>query len=1111
MASSWHACHEKKSLPQEAYASSNKDAVACKPSSKAGNPSQGYRTAKSSRSNKSAVSIKHKECAVKLKLAQYDQQAEISRQREESEALRAQEEIDKELELEFKQLEYKKRLATQRKENIQHNLVIKQKEREVKRAEKEVKAWEEVSNAFTIDQLFESDDGTYADSELHNHPGQAQEPQQERWETRSEINRRVNDRVKNWREGNPYSDSYVNIDSYLPLPPVKPTIAAAVNPLEEAKQIMSSPRFQPSEPTYRPPPMVNNYAMYMDYPPPRPVIPKFEGDPTQYLTFTKSFKTHIGDRGLSSAACLTYLMQHCSAKVQRRLEVFQGKPDGFTRAWHTLYMNYGQPHIVASCYERELLNFPRIAPDNRDAIMDYAILLKRSLSAVEELKEFASLNSLTTLKDILSKLPSRFRYDWTEKAYQLRERTGREAGFHKLIEFIVHKSEVMNSMYGKMEWGNRTTAETKRTSATYKQKPTILSTVKAEDQSCESRSKPKISCVYCKEDHRLPDCEEFQRLSYSEKMKFVKDKRLCFLCLEGNHWTNKCAVKGGCTEPDCKNPKHHTLLHDPSRDKSNEVTQEKALEGQPVKACSSLCATNQKDTKNFLPLLATLPVKVVSGKEELCTYALLDSSSQQTFCTERLVDELKLQGPNHVMQLHAMTQTGGANSIKGKLVSFSVSSLEDHQSSIQLSQVMTVDKLPMQKCQVPGWKELNNWEHLEGLHIPELEDKSVDLLIGTDYAQASVPLESRASSQEGPVAVKTTLGWTLYGPMLKSDEMMPINLTSMHMLVTHQESTLAPHQYVEEGELKCNNSREDRNCSEERPKQEVTMKDSQETSAVASAVMTERPSANTDEQLPAVDRLIGHYSDLHRLKRGTAWMLKFGRYLLDKARRLRKPPNKQCTTEDLEGVERQLIAYEQRRCLNQVYQSLLKDNSVSRTTCPVPILRGNPTLVDGVIRMKGRLAKAPVTFGVRCPILLPFDSHLSCLIVNKYHRRCGHGSTNFTFSCLRERFWLQKGSSLMRKVIQSCLNCKRNNAKCEQQVMADLPSARLQIFDPPFTHSGVDYFGPFQVKQGRSTVKRYMCVFTCMTTRAVHLELATDMTTDCFLNACEDLLQEETE
>ena len=59
-------------------------------------------------------------------------------------------------------------------------------------------------------------------------------------------------------------------------------------------------------------------------------------------------------------------------------------------------------------------------------------------------------------------------------------------------------------------------------------------------------------------------------------------------------------------------------------------------------------------------------------------------------------------------------------------------------------------------------------------------------------------------------------------------------------------------------------------------------------------------------------------------------------------------------------------------------------------------------------------------------------------------------------------------------------------------MMADLPAARLHIFDPPFTHSGSDYFGPFHVKQGRSIVKTYWCVFTCMTTRAVHIQMAAD-------------------
>ena len=66
--------------------------------------------------------------------------------------------------------------------------------------------------------------------------------------------------------------------------------------------------------------------------------------------------------------------------------------------------------------------------------------------------------------------------------------------------------------------------------------------------------------------------------------------------------------------------------------------------------------------------------------------------------------------------------------------------------------------------------------------------------------------------------------------------------------------------------------------------------------------------------------------------------------------------------------------------------------------------------------------------------------------------------------------------------------------------MADLPAARLQIFKPPFAHTGVDYFGPFLTKRGKSHVKRYGCLFTRLTTRAVHIEMAADLTTDS-LNA----------
>jgi len=67
--------------------------------------------------------------------------------------------------------------------------------------------------------------------------------------------------------------------------------------------------------------------------------------------------------------------------------------------------------------------------------------------------------------------------------------------------------------------------------------------------------------------------------------------------------------------------------------------------------------------------------------------------------------------------------------------------------------------------------------------------------------------------------------------------------------------------------------------------------------------------------------------------------------------------------------------------------------------------------------------------------------------------------------------------------------------------MAELPSARLQVDKPPFTSVGIDYFGPYFVKQGRSMVKRFGCIFTCMTTRAVHIEIAHSLSSDSILMA----------
>ena len=80
-------------------------------------------------------------------------------------------------------------------------------------------------------------------------------------------------------------------------------------------------------------------------------------------------------------------------------------------------------------------------------------------------------------------------------------------------------------------------------------------------------------------------------------------------------------------------------------------------------------------------------------------------------------------------------------------------------------------------------------------------------------------------------------------------------------------------------------------------------------------------------------------------------------------------------------------------------------------------------------------------------------------------------------------------------------NLEENAARGEQ-IMAPLPEARSGTWLRCFAHCGVDFAGPFVVKLTREvTAKRYLCLFTCASTRAVHLEIGYSLDTASFLSA----------
>ena len=161
----------------------------------------------------------------------------------------------------------------------------------------------------------------------------------------------------------------------------------------------------------------------------------------------------------------------------------------------------------------------------------------------------------------------------------------------------------------------------------------------------------------------------------------------------------------------------------------------------------------------------------------------------------------------------------------------------------------------------------------------------------------------------------------------------------------------------------------------------------------------------------------------------------------------------------------------------------------------------DPVLLNNLLRVGGRLSKAKIPEHSYHQIILPKNHHVTKLLIEHHHELAGHSGRQHVLSLLREKYWIVRANSAVRRVLNDCVSCRRRQAKHGQQKMADLPVDRTLSSRPPFTAVGLDYFGPFFVCRGRSLVKRYGVIFTCLCIRAVHIEIAYSLETDSFIMA----------
>ncbi|XP_053395546.1 uncharacterized protein LOC128555836 [Mercenaria mercenaria] len=156
---------------------------------------------------------------------------------------------------------------------------------------------------------------------------------------------------------------------------------------------------------------------------------------------------------------------------------------------------------------------------------------------------------------------------------------------------------------------------------------------------------------------------------------------------------------------------------------------------------------------------------------------------------------------------------------------------------------------------------------------------------------------------------------------------------------------------------------------------------------------------------------------------------------------------------------------------------------------------------NGILGVGGRLQHSKMPFCLRNPVILPKESHVTNLLVRHFHNRVNHQGRGMTSNEIKANgYWIVSICSAAYRLIDRCVTCRKLRGYSQVQKMADLSKDRLDSV-PPFTYCGVDYFGPWYIREGRKDLKRYGVIFTCLCCRAVHLEVANSVTTDSFINA----------
>lgn len=235
------------------------------------------------------------------------------------------------------------------------------------------------------------------------------------------------------------------------------------------------------------------------------------------------------------------------------------------------------------------------------------------------------------------------------------------------------------------------------------------------------------------------------------------------------------------------------------------------------------------------------------------------------------------------------------------------------------------------------------------------------------------------------------------------------------------------------------------------------------------------------------------FSSWGKLLRVYAYVLRF----INNSRKINKNSNYLTTNELHNSILVICKIVQQTNFMEELCK--LSKNKQTAFHALTPILDEN-----GILRVGGRLTQSNLNFEQKHPIIMPKNNHVTNLIIDYYHAISFHAGPQLLQSIISQRFWIISARRIIRSRLRLCTKCFRCKPTHTLPLMADLPAQRVNP-SKPFQIIGCDFGGPYTIKihtlRSAKLIKAYICVFVCFATKAIHIEVVTDLTTESYIAA----------